>query len=81
MEAKTREFVRTRAGDRCEYRLLRQEQTGLSHHVEHIIAKQHGGSDDLENLALAYNRLKTSFSDTMIRTSLRISHKIPPAKS
>lgn len=56
MDAKTREFVRTRAGDRCEYCLLRQEQSGLSHHLEHITAKQHGGSDEPENLALACNR-------------------------
>ncbi len=56
MDAKTREFVRTRAGDRCEYCLLRQEQSGLSHHIEHITAKQHGGSDEPENLALACNR-------------------------
>ena len=56
MDAKTRELVRMRAGNRCEYCLLRQEQTGLAHHVEHITAKQHGGPDDPENLALACNR-------------------------
>ena len=56
MDGATREFVRTRAGNRCEYCLLRQERTGLSHHIEHIIAKQHGGSDAPENLALACNR-------------------------
>jgi 5-methylcytosine-specific restriction endonuclease McrA len=56
METKTRESVRRRANERCEYCLLRQEQTGLTHHVEHIIARQHGGTDDPENLALACNR-------------------------
>ena len=56
MDAGTRGFVRTRAGDRCEYCLLRQDQTGLAHHVEHIIARQHGGGDDPDNLALACNR-------------------------
>jgi HNH endonuclease len=56
MDDSTREFVRARAEYRCEYCLLRQEQTGLSHHVEHIIAKQHGGSDELPTLALACNR-------------------------
>ncbi len=60
MDAATRELVRQRAGDRCEYCLLRQEQTGLSHHVEHIVAKQHGGSDDPANLALACNRCNAS---------------------
>jgi hypothetical protein len=56
MDAATRGFVRERAGNRREYRLLRQEQTGLTHHVEHIIAKQHHGPEDPGNLALACNR-------------------------
>ncbi len=60
MDVATRELVRQRAGNRCEYCLLRQEQSGLSHHVEHIVAKQHGGSDDLANLALACNRCNAS---------------------
>jgi hypothetical protein len=56
MDAATRDFVRRRAGDRCEYCLLRQEHSDLTHHVEHIVAKQHGGSDNPENLALACHR-------------------------
>ncbi len=60
MDAATRELVRQRAGNRCEYCLLRQEQSGLSHHIEHIVAKQHGGSDDPGNLALACNRCNAS---------------------
>jgi len=48
-----RRVVRLRARDRCEYCLLRQEDNSFTHHVEHIIARQHGGSDDPENLALA----------------------------
>jgi hypothetical protein len=60
MDAATREFVRQRAGNRCEYCLLRQEQSGLSHHVEHIVAKQHGGPDEPANLALACNRCNAS---------------------
>ena len=52
----TRELVRQRAGDRCEYCRLHQEHTNLRHHVEHITAKQHGGSDDVDNLALTCHR-------------------------
>jgi hypothetical protein len=26
------------------------------HHIEHVIARQHGGSDDIDNLALACHR-------------------------
>jgi hypothetical protein len=48
--------VRRRAGERCEYCHLRQEHSQLTHHIEHIIAKQHGGSDDVDNLALACHR-------------------------
>jgi 5-methylcytosine-specific restriction endonuclease McrA len=51
-----RDLVRRRAGDRREYCLLRQEHSHLTHHVEHILAKQHGGSDESANLALACQR-------------------------
>ena len=56
MDAATRDFVRRRAAGLCEYCLLRQEHCDLTHHVEHIVAKQHGGSDDASNLALACHR-------------------------
>ena len=56
MDAATRDFVRRRADNRCEYCLLRQEHSDLTHHIEHIVAKQHGGRDDIENLALACHR-------------------------
>jgi hypothetical protein len=56
MDAATRELVRRRAAERCEYCRLRQEDSELAHHVEHIVAKQHGGSDDPNNLALACHR-------------------------
>jgi hypothetical protein len=54
MDALLRQQVRERAGDRCEYCRLRQRHD-LFHafHVEHIIARQHGGADDFENLAWA----------------------------
>lgn len=56
MNAETRAFVRIRAGDRCEYCLLRQEHAEFLHHIEHIIAKQHGGDDTADNLALSCAR-------------------------
>jgi hypothetical protein len=52
MDAATRAQVRDRAGERCEYCLIRQEHAETRHHVEHITAKQHGGADDPSNLAL-----------------------------
>ena len=54
MNATTKAHVRERAGHRCEYCLLRQEDSPLAAlHVEHIIPRCHGGSDELKNLALA----------------------------
>jgi len=53
VDAATRDLVRRRAGDRCEYCHLPQSACSLKHHVEHIVARQHGGTDALENLALA----------------------------
>jgi 5-methylcytosine-specific restriction endonuclease McrA len=56
MDLATRQFVRHRAGYRCEYCLLHQDDCSLTHHVEHIVAKQHGGTDEEDNLALACHR-------------------------
>lgn len=51
---RTKVLVRTRAGDRCEYCQLQQKDSPLALlHVEHIVPKKHGGSDAIENLALA----------------------------
>jgi hypothetical protein len=56
MDAGTRRFVRERAGDQCEYCRLHQRNSELSHHIEHVVARQHGGLDDINNLALACHR-------------------------
>jgi 5-methylcytosine-specific restriction endonuclease McrA len=53
MDAGLRELVRQRAGDCCEYCRLPQKVSELRFHVEHVIPRQHGGSDEFENLALA----------------------------
>ena len=56
MDAELRALVWQRAGDRCEYCRLRQEYVPLTLQIEHIVAKQHGGTDDPSNLALACDR-------------------------
>jgi hypothetical protein len=48
--------VRRQAAFRCEYCLLHQEQSPVPHHIEHIVARKHGGSEDLDNLALPCHR-------------------------
>jgi hypothetical protein len=54
MDAALRALVWRRAGGRCEYCRLHQDDADfLLFHVEHIIAKQHGGSDDADNLCLS----------------------------
>ena len=53
MDSATSELVRRRAGDRCEYCRLPQHTSTLRFHIEHIVARQHGGNDDPINLALA----------------------------
>ncbi len=54
MTSSARRRVRERAGNRCEYCHLRQQDSPLALlHIEHIIPKVHGGGDDLRNLALA----------------------------
>jgi 5-methylcytosine-specific restriction endonuclease McrA len=56
----TRELVRRRADRRCEYGCLHEDDDPLfAFHVEHIIARQHEGSDAPSNLALACHQEKT----------------------
>jgi 5-methylcytosine-specific restriction endonuclease McrA len=54
MDKRTRQLVCIRANDKCEYCKLPQSALPYAtFHVEHSRAKQHGGTDDLGNLALA----------------------------
>jgi hypothetical protein len=54
MDAATRRLVWRRARNRCEYCRLHQDDDDFSSfHVEHIVAKQHGGSDRPDNLCLS----------------------------
>lgn len=54
MDQATRQMVWGRAERRCEYCRLRQEhEPAQTFHVEHVTARQHGGNDSSDNLALA----------------------------
>src|SRR6267142_934033 len=54
ISAQIRSHVRERAQSACEYCHLHQDDSPLAVlHIEHIIPKFHGGSDDIDNLALA----------------------------
>lgn len=45
--------VRHRAGNHCEYCRLPQAVLPLPFQIDHIVAEQHGGKSEEENLALA----------------------------
>lgn len=56
MDAAMRDLVRRRAENRCEYCRLPQDAVDFAFHVEHVIARQHGGGDAPDDLALACDR-------------------------
>ena len=56
VSAAERRRVRKHAGSRCEYcRMAEAWEPFFTYHVEHIVARQHGGADERGNLAFACN--------------------------
>lgn len=51
--ANLRRLVINRAGGRCEYCLIHQDDRPETHPLDHVIALKHGGRTAKENLALA----------------------------
>jgi len=45
--------VARRAGYRCEYCLIQEDDVGFRHHIDHVVSRKHGGTSDLGNLAYA----------------------------
>lgn len=63
ISAAIRRRTQERAGGRCEYCLLAEEDAYFSHETDHIIAEKHGGETVLDNLAWSCfdcNRFKGS---------------------
>jgi hypothetical protein len=56
MSAKARRLVRRRAGFRCEYCHIREQDLPEAFHLEHVIAKKHSGADHITNLAWSCHR-------------------------
>ncbi len=51
MKASIRRLVRARAGQRCEYCRLHEDDLPLfPFHIEHILPKKHGGTDNPKTL-------------------------------
>jgi 5-methylcytosine-specific restriction endonuclease McrA len=48
-----RRIVTERAGGRCEYCRIHQDDREYAHQIDHIIAEKHSGATDTLNLSLA----------------------------
>ena len=51
VSAELRAEVARRAGYRCEYCGIHEDDAGFGHQVDHIVSRKHGGTSSLENLA------------------------------
>ena len=58
-------FVEARAKQRCEYCRMHQSLQGATFHLEHVVPRSRGGSDDPDNLALACPGCNLHKSDRM----------------
>lgn len=70
ISSETRRFVSARANHVCEYCLIAEEDAYFRFQVEHIISRKHGGSSEINNLALAgvfCNRHKGSDIASVVR--------------
>ena len=77
MDAFLRALVWRRAGGRCEYcRIHQHDDPHYSFHVEHIIARQHGGSDDPRNRALACHACNLSKGPNLAGRDTKTGKKV-----
>ena len=70
-----RQIIAGRANYVCEYCLVAEEDAYFRFQVEHIISRKHGGSSELNNLALACvfcNRYKGSDIASLIPETSRL---------
>ena len=66
MKAAIRALVRARAGQHCEYCRLHESDLPLfPFHIEHIVPKKHGGTDDPKSLAWSCHYCNLSKSSNL----------------
>jgi len=71
MDEETKRAVRTRASQRCEYcRIPQSIYPDFTFHIEHNVARQHGGKDEPDNLALSCH-LENCKKGPIFRASIR----------
>ena len=78
-----RDQVRRRANGRCEYCLVHEDDGYVGYQLDHIIARKHGGTTTLDNLAYACvlcNRYKGSDIATPSSTTGEIVPLFHPRK-
>ncbi|MEK7257026.1 MAG: HNH endonuclease [Bacteroidota bacterium] len=76
-------MVAERAGYRCEYCRVLEEDMFFVYQVEHIISRKHGGATELSNLAYACsicNPNKGTDLGTILPGSLRLIRLFHPRK-
>jgi hypothetical protein len=75
-----RAAVARRAGSRCEYCLIHEQDAGFRHQLDHIVSRKHGGDSTLANLAyscVTCNRNKgadVASMDLVARVPVRLFH-------
>lgn len=63
LSARARQQVRRRAGGRCEYCLVHEDDSYVTYQIDHTLSRKHGGPNALSNLAFTCvlcNRYKGS---------------------
>jgi hypothetical protein len=83
MRSSLRATVARRAKNRCEYCRLPQSALDITFHIEHLIARQHGGKTVLANLALACpfcNSVKGSNLTSLDPASAKLVRLFNPRK-
>ena len=69
--------VRERAASRCQYCLMHQSLQGATFHVEHILPRAKGGTDELANLTLACPSCNLRKADRTIAIDLATGTSVP----
>ena len=78
-----RVLVRQRAGGRCEYCLLHENDSLAGHAIDHVIARKHRGATAGDNLALACaecNRYKGRDIATLDPVSRQLTRLFDPRR-
>jgi hypothetical protein len=78
MDAASRRFVRARALQRCEYSMLHESDSAVPHHIEHIVAQQHGGDDNADNLGQGHGTFRNTQVDAIsVKNAGGTTNRIP----